>query len=200
MQINLADWQQSHTTEGHLAEVMDTLLAAFQADEAVRFLYPGDADFSRCFPGFVNAMGGQAFTSGAIDTLPGGAALWVAPGTQADETALGAYIEETLRPDRLDRLGVGFAAQDKLHPTSPHWYLPFIGIRPEFHGQGLGSALLRQGLDRADRERMPAYLEATNRRNARFYARHGFETIGVVEAPAYPEIIAMWRLPQARRT
>lgn len=200
MQINLADRRQHRATDGRLDEVMETLISAFENDEAVRCLYPGEVDYHRCFPGFVNAMGGQAFASGAVDTMTGGAALWVAPGTETDETALGAYIETTVRSDRLDRLGVGFAAQDRLHPKSPHWYLPFIGIRPEFHGQGLGSMLLRQGLDRADRDGMPAYLEATNRRNARFYARHGFEIIGVVEAPAYPEIIVMWRPARTLRT
>jgi hypothetical protein len=25
------------------------------------------------------------------------------------------------------------------------------------------------------------------------YARHGFEVIGVVRSPGYPEIIALWR-------
>jgi hypothetical protein len=32
-----------------------------------------------------------------------------------------------------------------------------------------------------------------SRRNAAFYARYGFEVMGVVEAPGYPEIVAMWR-------
>jgi ribosomal protein S18 acetylase RimI-like enzyme len=80
-----------------------------------------------------------------------------------------------------------------MHPHEPHWYLPWIGMRPEAQGAGLGARLLRQGLARADAERMPAYLEATNRRNARLYARHGFAILGVVASPGYPEIIPMWR-------
>ena len=54
-------------------------------------------------------------------------------------------------------------------------------------------ALLATGLARVDADGLPAYLEATNWRNAALYARHGFEVMGVVEAPGYPEIIAMWR-------
>ena len=64
---------------------------------------------------------------------------------------------------------------------------------PEAQGAGLGARLLRQGLARADAEGMPAYLEATNRRIAALYARHGFAVLGVVASPGYPEIIPMWR-------
>jgi GNAT superfamily N-acetyltransferase len=83
--------------------------------------------------------------------------------------------------------------QGSFHPEEPHWYLPWIGVRPEAQGRGLGAALLRRGLARADRDGLPAYLEATNRRNAALYARHGFEALGTVNAPGYPEIIPMWR-------
>jgi uncharacterized protein YjiS (DUF1127 family) len=66
-------------------------------------------------------------------------------------------------------------------------------VRPEAQGRGAGSALLARGLARADAEGLPAYLEATSRRNAALYARHGFEVQAIVEAEGYPEIILMWR-------
>ena len=69
-------------------------------------------------------------------------------------------------------------------------------VRPEAQGLGLGGTLLAGGLAWADAEGIPAYLEATNRRNAAFYARYGFEVVGVVKAPEYPEIIGMWRMPK----
>ena len=76
-------------------------------------------------------------------------------------------------------------------PDEPHWYLPFIGVRPEAQGRGMGAHLLELGLDRADADGMPAYLEATSRRSVPLYSRHGFKVIGVVNAPEYPEIFAM---------
>ena len=57
----------------------------------------------------------------------------------------------------------------------------------------MGAHLLELGLDRADADGMPAYLEATSRRSVPLYSRHGFKVIGVVNAPEYPEIFAMWR-------
>lgn len=70
-------------------------------------------------------------------------------------------------------------------------------MRPEAQGTGVGALLLRRGLARADAEGMPAYLEATNRRNAALYAGHGFQALGLVTSPGYPEIIPMWRPARA---
>jgi GNAT superfamily N-acetyltransferase len=177
------------------ADAIDTLTAAFVADFAARMLYPDDADYVVHFPGFIVALGSRAFEQGVVDHDPDGlaTALWLPPGVWPDESAVGAHLEATIPPARLAPLAAGMEAQGALHPAAPHWYLPWIGVRPEAAGQGIGSALLRRGLARADAEGMPAYLEATNRRNAALYARHGFLPIAVVEAPGYPEIIAMWR-------
>lgn len=177
------------------AVVTATLVAAFEADAAARALYPADADYARHFPGFVDALGGRAFDAGAVDrdAHDRGAALWIPPGVEPDDEALGTFLEATLPSERLAQFAAGFELQAGLHPLEPHWYLPWIGVRPEAQGMGLGAWLLRRGLARADAEGMPAYLEATNRRNAALYARQGFEVIGTVRAEAYPEIIAMWR-------
>jgi hypothetical protein len=52
---------------------------------------------------------------------------------------------------------------------------------------------LHRGLARADADGLPAYLEAASGWSVPIYRCHGFEVIGVVEAPDYPEIFAMWR-------
>jgi GNAT superfamily N-acetyltransferase len=102
-------------------------------------------------------------------------------------------MEASIPPERLGALAAGLEAQGRCHPEAPHWYLPWIAVRPEAQGKGIGGALLRHGLARADREGMPAYLEATSARNAALYARHEFAVVGVVEAPGYPRILPMWR-------
>lgn len=174
-------------------EVVATLVAAFEADAAVRTLYVERDAYHAHFPGFLLAFGGRAFDHGAVDAIPEGAALWFPPGVEPDGEAILAHMAATIPAGRLDALARGMELQAGLHPHAPHWYLPWIGVRPEAQGQGLGGALLRRGLARADRDGLPAYLEATNWRNAALYVRHGFEVTGVVEAPGYPEIIAMWR-------
>jgi GNAT superfamily N-acetyltransferase len=177
------------------AETVATLTAAFEDDPAVRTLYPGDADHIRYFPGLMHALGGQAFELGAVDrdAAGQGAALWLPPGVEPDGEALADFLEASIPPARLGPIAAGMAIQSRLHPAEPHWYLPWIGVRPEVQGCGFGTRLLRRGLARADAEGMPCYLEATSRRNVMLYARHGFEVIGVVRSPGYPEIIALWR-------
>jgi ribosomal protein S18 acetylase RimI-like enzyme len=175
--------------------VVGTLVAAFAGDGAARMFYPGEDEYRRHFPGFLTAFGGKAFAAGTVDVDPldRGAALWFPPGVAPDEEAIMDCLATTIPPERLDPLVAGMEAQGALHPHAPHWYLPWIGVVPEAQGRGIGAALLRRRLRLADAQGMPCYLEATNRRNARLYGRHGFEVLGIVETPGYPEIIAMWR-------
>ena len=113
----------------------------------------------------------RAFTRGRIDRTADdlGAAVWFPPGLHPDGEAIGAYLEATIPPERLGPLAAGMEAQGRFHPEAPHWYLPWIGVRPEAQGRGIGAALLAHGLARADSDGVPAYLEATSRRNAALY-------------------------------
>ena len=81
----------------------------------------------------------------------------------------------------------------EFHPTEPHWYLPLIGVDVTRHGCGYGSALLRHALERCDRDRLPAYLEATSPRSKALYERHGFEELGVIQAGGSPPMWPMLR-------
>lgn len=63
--------------------------------------------------------------------------------------------------------------------------------------KGVGSAVIRDMLDRCDTEGMPAYLESSNPRNVPFYARHGFEKTGeIVVGKEARTVTAMWREPR----
>jgi ribosomal protein S18 acetylase RimI-like enzyme len=69
---------------------------------------------------------------------------------------------------------------EKIHKArapEPHWYLMVLGVDPDLQGQGVGSALVAEGLAQADRAGVPCYLETSERRNLRFYERHGFEIL-----------------------
>jgi GNAT superfamily N-acetyltransferase len=54
---------------------------------------------------------------------------------------------------------------ERHHPKEPHWYLAFVGCDPTCQGQGLGSALIKEGLRRCDADGLPAYLESSSPRN-----------------------------------
>jgi ribosomal protein S18 acetylase RimI-like enzyme len=79
----------------------------------------------------------------------------------------------------------GKAIEDALqraHPSDPHWYLATLGTDPQAQGKGVGSALVRSGLERCDREGEPAYLECLDPL-VPYYERFGFEITGEIEMP-----------------
>lgn len=90
----------------------------------------------------------------------------------------------------------GTAVQDALHkarPSDPHWYLATLGTDPRAQGKGVGSALVRSGLERCDREGAHAYLECMEHL-VLYYERFGFEMTGEIEMPEdVPDQVSMWR-------
>ena len=66
----------------------------------------------------------------------------------------------------------------KRHAPEPHWYLLIVGVDPELQGRGLGRALVKEGLARADEGNHPCYLETSEERNLVFYERQGFVVVG----------------------
>ena len=131
-----------------------------------------------------------------------GAALW-APPTKS-RPGLGELLHLVpVLPD-LAGLGRNFGAAMRLlqsveraRPHDEHWYLATLGTDPPRQGQGVGSALLRAVLERADAEGTPAYLESSKERNLPFYGRHGFEVTGEIHTPGGPTLWLMWRDPRA---
>ncbi|GAB1726200.1 hypothetical protein NU195Hw_g5286t1 [Hortaea werneckii] len=63
---------------------------------------------------------------------------------------------------------------------SNFWYLAACGVDPDYQRQGIAGALLREGLEQADAQGLPAYLESTPE-GAFLYPRLGFETLEVIE-------------------
>jgi ribosomal protein S18 acetylase RimI-like enzyme len=64
------------------------------------------------------------------------------------------------------------------HAQEPHWYLLVVGVDPDCQGRGLGTALIQEGLGRADQTGSPCYLETSDERNVRLYERFGFNVVG----------------------
>jgi len=106
--------------------------------------------------------------------LPPAERLQVAPRLGLLRLGLKLFRQQGLRSiRRLHRQGSVFARH---YPSSePHYYLQFIGCRHSDQGQGIGSALLKQGLRICDGQGMPVYLECSNHRNVPLYQRYGFD-------------------------
>lgn len=174
-----------------------TITMAFSNDPVARWVFPDANLYLTYWPPLVKAAGGAAFANGTADSIDdcGGVALWLPPGVGPDEETMGTLAAEAVPAADQEEV-FGFMAQmGEFHPTEPHWYLPLIGVDVTRQGRGYGSALLRHSRDRSDRDRLPAYLEATSPVNKRLYERHGFEELGVIQAGSSPPMWPMQRKP-----
>jgi GNAT superfamily N-acetyltransferase len=97
---------------------------------------------------------------------------------------------------RLPRVMGALSALDSNHPDELHYYLPYLGVEPEWQGRGIGAALMQPILSRCDSDGVPAYLDATAPRNRALYERHGFEvTEEFTLGKGSPPLWRMWRKP-----
>ena len=182
-------------------QVIDTIVLAFSADPAVRWMYPEPQQYLINFPDFVRAFGGKAFEHGNAYYVGGflGAALWLPPGVEPDEDALVTLLQRTVSELDQEAVFSVFEQMDSFHPSEPHWYLPLIGVDPTQQRKGYGSALMKHALIPCDREGTPAYLESSNPENIPLYERHGFEVLGTIQVGTSPPIVPMLRKPRWRK-
>jgi GNAT superfamily N-acetyltransferase len=175
--------------------VLDTLVAAFADDPVERWLYPGDEEYRSHFRKFLAAFGGGAFGAGAVWRLGDfdAVAMWMPPGVEPDGGAIEAVLTATVASARQADTFDVLEQMDAAHPRYPHWYLPWLGVRPERRGEGLGSQILAQCLEIVDTTHLPAYLETPNPRTLPLYERHGFEPIGAAQSGECPPITVMAR-------
>ena len=185
----------STVASGDNERAIGTIMTAFTADPALRWVLPDPHQYLTHGPEFVRRFCGRAFDnqSGFVAEGFRGAALWLPPGVDSDSDRLEAWMDEAVAKEDQDKVSAFFDEMDKYHPHEPIWYLAMIGVDPARQGMGLGSALLAHALARVDREAKPAYLEATTESSRDLYARHGFEVIGTIQAADSPPMFPMVR-------
>jgi GNAT superfamily N-acetyltransferase len=172
-----------------------TLTTAFASDAVTRWFLRDAHFYLTYWPQLVQLIAGAAFTGGTADAIDdhGGVALWLAPGVSSDDEGIGALAAEAI-PEAEQEDAFAFMMQiAEYHPQEPHWYLALLGVDPTKQGRGYGSALLASTLERCDRDRMPAYLEASSPRNKALYERHGFVEVGLIQAGSSPPMWPMLR-------
>jgi len=70
-------------------------------------------------------------------------------------------------------------------PSEPYIYLWFVGVDPQFQGQGKGAELIQSLISNEWRAGRSIYLETSNARNFPFYEKLGFECLGKVDDAGY---------------
>ena len=188
-----------------VAPMARTLARAFHDDPVFTWVMRGDerrmTRLERGFELFMRRVWmeqEETYTTASV----AGVAVWEKPG----QWKTGAGQQLALLPPMLRAFGRhlprvlrAIAALEARHPRELHYYLPFVGVDPEWQGRGLGSAVLSPVLELCDRDGVPAFLEASTPRNRALYERHGFAVseefkLGRTAPPQW----RMWREPGGR--
>lgn len=191
--------------EGDRELVVRLLDEAFQDDPVSSWVFPGEDHRRTTHHRLMAAFADIVLAEGRIDVTEDGAAcaLWLSLPAAGHAQAEGGDEEEAMRlreavdpaNERVERIARLLAES---HPADrAHEYLWMVGVAPRRQGGGLGTTLIRHVLDRCDRERLPAYLEASSARSTRLYQRLGFVFTGrTLDLPDGPPMWPMWREPR----
>lgn len=133
-----------------------------------------------------------------VDGVARGFAGWLPPGTYPRGSRRDALValgvaRAAPRAKHIGEAGKLLLAMDEVHPHEPSWYLAVLGVDPELQRQGVGGRLIEPGLDAADDESLPCYLETQREENLAFYGRFGFEEIGRLEIGSAPPLWLLMR-------
>ncbi len=192
---------QRKATLDEAGTLADVLALALFDDPPTLWAFPDAKRRREILPAFLRVFvdaslrQGEAYT---VDDLSA-ASLWFPPGWEMNEPEAAAF-EDAVRAAADEYAESGpltiVGLMERVHPTTPHFYLAFVGTRPDRQGKGIGSLLMNAVLDRCDEERTPAYLEASAERNRRLYERLGFEVQSSIALPDGPSLWGMWREPR----
>ena len=156
---------------------------------------------SKGMQGFYTLAAKKLYLSRGYGHVAGndGCALWLPPGVRKhiplwNSLDIAASMIRHSGASSIVRGSGVDAGLEARHPTEPHHYLFAIGTRPVKQGKGIGGKLMAAGLEKADADNLPAYLESSKESNVSFYRRFGFEVIDrLVPALNCPPLWLMWR-------
>ncbi|MGW0432676.1 GNAT family N-acetyltransferase [Micromonospora sp. NPDC003197] len=190
-------------TGAELDELTTVLATAFLADPVSGWIFPDADERALRHPAFFRPAIEHAMAEGLVHTTTdlAGVALWLnvdvtVPAASDDQLA--KQFEALIGAAPAGRFRILDELMATHHPHhADHQYLPFIAVRPDRQGHGIGAALLRYRFDQLDEAGQPAYLEASTARNAALYERLGFTRLPVtLDLPAGPTLYPMWRDPR----
>lgn len=169
-------------------EAASTLARAFMDDPLQSYVFPDRDDRARLSPAHFLPVVRYGLLAGEVLVTEGdirAVGIWWPPEHREmkpevlNEAGFND-LPETMGAEPLSRFMTVLDHVEPLHrrdAAGPHWYAMVLGVDPEFHGQGLGAALIEPIFAKADAAGVPCYLETFQPRNVGFYKHHGFEVM-----------------------
>jgi predicted N-acetyltransferase YhbS len=177
------DFELTAVDRHRMPALAAVLARAFVDDPIIRWPLPEDVDDieDRVRSMFTWAYEDLADLGMVWETAGGaGVAVWVPPGGAEQLVASDQAVRErlaTLTDDGGARYGVMWDWIEAQLPDEPHWFLDAIAVERIRRSQGIGSALVRWGLERAATDGVPAFLETGSDRTVGYYERFGFRVV-----------------------
>ncbi|MEP6972992.1 MAG: GNAT family N-acetyltransferase [Actinomycetota bacterium] len=182
-----------------LTVVVETAARSLDTEAMLRWSF-GEERFEQRIRQHFMHYDGENARRGWIRVADDGAgiAVWIPPDAREEHEAIGAAPPgaDEILGDHAEHHAAFWGWVEEHEPAEPVSYLSHVGVAPERQGEGIGSALMRDGLARADREAVPAWLETSKAKNATYYQGFGFRTVVDEDAPGGgPHIWFMRRDP-----
>lgn len=192
-------WATTRDTAG----VVRTFAQAFRGDPFWEWLFPENgydvtrtARFYAIDVGLGHIPAGRCEVAVVADQIAG-AAIWHPPGDHGVRPLqllrTTPHVVALVGFKRAVALSRIFDAMVAAGPQRPHWYLADLATRPESRGQGVASALIRSGIERAEADGFPVYLESSKKDNIPIYEHFGFRSMSTIDAPGLPTMYGMIR-------
>jgi ribosomal protein S18 acetylase RimI-like enzyme len=184
-------------------EIAETLARAFQTETGWSYVIPDPKLRAERLAGAFHLFLQDEHRKGAVFGTDGieAVTLWRGPGQAHDSlwdrARLIVPFIQRLRFSIFRGLEVADLIEKHL-PKEPVWYLHYAGCDPTHQGKGFGGAAIRAGLERADEDGLPAYLETADEGNVALYQSFGFQVKHMWQVPEGPVFWGMQRPGKTR--
>lgn len=190
-----------------IEEAAQLVSRAFIGDKAIHALMPGIRHrLERIAAVYKIVLSGDCHRRGIIhvarDSDNGqiiGVGAWIGPTHKRYISALSdrLKISRFYSPWENALVHMRSRALKQRHPATRHWYLKALAVDPRVRNQGIGTALLREQLQRIDRAALPTFLVATTEGSRNLYIRQGFVPSEPIPYPNGARAWPMLRRPTA---
>jgi ribosomal protein S18 acetylase RimI-like enzyme len=161
---------------------------AFFDDPLQTYFLPDDEERRKLSAPMFESLLRYGHLYGQVLTTPGqpaGGAVWMRPGqwemTESGMEEAGFMkLPGVIGEAAFQRFTSFFGYIEQYHHRDVppmHWYLAVIGVEPAMQGRGVGAAMMRPVLERADADGIPCYLETAQPKNVPLYQHLGFDVL-----------------------